>query len=267
MSDIKCIHGIDARLPCARCRRMRLDDLEDLRDQVHHRWVDRLLGFVVLLLVAAVLLLPDEAEAAEFPVCWENPSETEDGTELTDLRAIWAHVGQVAGTWTQEYELADAQGLEGEQQCADIVVSAPGTYFVALTAVDAQGDRSDFSNVKQDEAVGSPPDPPEPQISLILNCELTECIRATVVAGVTGEPLIIRWDTEDRPFVVRIYAWPSGTVPVAQAERDGPANQFTWTPARAGIYYATVEGPALTTGEISHLIYIQLAAPDPGGIE
>lgn len=187
---------------------------------------------------------------------------------------------------------------EGRGLCVD-VAAAPAQYYIRMTASDSEGNESQLSGqVKEDlpgEVCWQNPDqnvdlssltdlvrvtvyydvspiriltvrPKTPYVSIpkVVACG-GNCATAAVHQSETGQDVVIDWLTTDGPFTLRVLEWPDGTTPVAQANTAN--NSFTWTPAKAGIYFVTIEGQALTTAGIGHLFYIKLAAPTGGGID
>ena len=79
-----------------------------------------------------------------FMVCWDNPTTNTDGTPLEDLEAVKIYVGSSPGQYdTRLYTKPTTE--PGIQLCTNIKVS-PGQYWVAGTAINSEGEESDFSN-------------------------------------------------------------------------------------------------------------------------
>jgi hypothetical protein len=71
---------------------------------------------------------------------WQAPTQNVDGTPITDLAGYVVYWGTQSGSYTGNHRIDDPAVTEWE---ADI---APGDYYFALTAFDAAGNESDYSN-------------------------------------------------------------------------------------------------------------------------
>ena len=83
-------------------------------------------------------------------VCWVNPTQNVDGSDLTDLETIKLYKdGLLLGSYD-----ADEPGAN---QCVTFRI-AEGTYDFTATAVDADGNESAFSNMveKTESRLGGP---------------------------------------------------------------------------------------------------------------
>jgi hypothetical protein len=76
---------------------------------------------------------------------WQAPRENTDGTPLTDLAAYRIYVGTVSRQYDQQVQLGNPTAT------SHFVELQRGEYFVAMTALDAEGNESAYSNeiVKQ----------------------------------------------------------------------------------------------------------------------
>ena len=72
--------------------------------------------------------------------CWVPPSENVDGTPLTDLAGSVIYWGTSSRSYTNSHTLNDPTAT-----CFNIR-SAPGDYYVAMTAFDREGNESAYSN-------------------------------------------------------------------------------------------------------------------------
>lgn len=72
---------------------------------------------------------------------WEAPTERTDGTALTDLAGFRIHYGRMSGVYDYQIDL-NTPGLL-TYVIEDLV---PGEWYFAVTAYDANGLESDFSN-------------------------------------------------------------------------------------------------------------------------
>jgi len=98
-----------------------------------------------LILSIALLLWAQSADA--FRLCWTNPTSNVDGSPLEDLYRVVVYIGKTSRQY--DYRTVPHEtSVAGAQICTNIKVS-PGVYFVAATAVDAEGNESAFSNEVQ----------------------------------------------------------------------------------------------------------------------
>lgn len=71
---------------------------------------------------------------------WQAPTENVDGTPLTDLAGYRIHYGPASRSYTGDAPVANPSATS-------TTISLPsGTYYVAMTAFDAQGNESAYSN-------------------------------------------------------------------------------------------------------------------------
>jgi hypothetical protein len=71
---------------------------------------------------------------------WQAPTENVDGTPLTDLAGYRVYYGVASRNYSDTAEVDDA-----DTTSIDLQVGA-GSYYVALTALDADGNESGYSN-------------------------------------------------------------------------------------------------------------------------
>jgi len=189
---------------------------------------------------------------------------------------------------------------EGASFCVTVTPDVPGLYYFRATATNSEAETSAFSpdptlrkqlpgdicwqnpsqNVNETTLVDlvsirvyydtepinvlpAVPSAPATTITMTADCAQT-CQSATVIQGETGTEITIDWNTSDGPFEVRVLKWPDGTVPVAVGTMQG--NTFSWAPTKAGVYYVTLEGQTLSSGVMTHLFFVKLAAPSGGGL-
>ncbi|MEJ2088952.1 MAG: hypothetical protein P8Y69_10885, partial [Gammaproteobacteria bacterium] len=74
------------------------------------------------------------------PLSWVAPTENVDGSTLTDLAGYRIYWGTSSRTYTDMEELTDPQAT------SHTLSLVSGDYFVAMTALDAQGNESAYSN-------------------------------------------------------------------------------------------------------------------------
>lgn len=71
---------------------------------------------------------------------WQAPTENVDGTPLTDLAGYRIYYGQLSRSYTGDSAVDDPSA-------SSTTISLPsGTYYVAMTALDAEGNESTYSN-------------------------------------------------------------------------------------------------------------------------
>ena len=71
---------------------------------------------------------------------WVPPTENADGTELNDLAGYRIYAGERSREYDEIVELADPTA-------SDARITLPsGDYFVAMTAIDLEGNESAYSN-------------------------------------------------------------------------------------------------------------------------
>lgn len=73
-------------------------------------------------------------------LAWQAPTENVDGTPLTDLAGYRIFYGEQSRSYTEELALTDAAATDHS------LTLPSGYYYFALTAVDAAGNQSAFSN-------------------------------------------------------------------------------------------------------------------------
>lgn len=90
-------------------------------------------------ILLAILLWPGLLWAVE--VCWQPPTENVDGTPLTDLDAYRIYWGSQTRDYTGNLLLADET-----LTCYELIEPGNGVWFLAMTAIDAEGNESAYSN-------------------------------------------------------------------------------------------------------------------------
>ncbi len=88
--------------------------------------------------------------SASFSVAWKAPTTSADGTALEDLasyRLYYSTDSALDRSTATEVDLGDST------HCT-VRGIAPGTYFVAVSAVDQRGNESDLSNTIRIDVVG-----------------------------------------------------------------------------------------------------------------
>ncbi len=71
---------------------------------------------------------------------WQPPTENVDGTPLTDLTGYHIHFGPDSRNYTDEVPVSGAGTTDQD------LVLASGSYYIAMTALDADGNESGYSN-------------------------------------------------------------------------------------------------------------------------
>lgn len=91
--------------------------------------------------IAPSAALPPTSGTGSVSLSWTPPTENEDGTPLTDLAGYRLYYGATSGDYTAQVDITDRTAT------SYIVESlAPGTWYFALTAVNAAGAESAKSN-------------------------------------------------------------------------------------------------------------------------
>lgn len=103
---------------------------------------------ILLILISLFLAIP--AHALE--VCWDDPTENTDGSPITDLPLRYA---VYYGTTSREYPFTILTTDPDGDKCHSWSPE-PGTYFIALTAIDSDGDESAYSNEVVKTQIGAP---------------------------------------------------------------------------------------------------------------
>lgn len=83
-------------------------------------------------------------------VNWVAPTQNTDGTPLTDLAYYRIYYGTEQGVYVDNILIPDPSAVSHE------FTPAPGDYYVAMTAVDEEGNESQYSN----EVLKNEPYPP-----------------------------------------------------------------------------------------------------------
>jgi len=105
------------------------------------------LAFIVLDFMACPHAHAAEATiegTGQMQLSWQAPTENVDGTPLTDLAGYVLYWGPTSRTYIDSASITDETLTGGSFQ---ITVTALVTeYFIAITAVDAEGNESAYSN-------------------------------------------------------------------------------------------------------------------------
>jgi hypothetical protein len=80
------------------------------------------------------------ASAGGVSISWVPPSENVDGSPLGDLLEYRIYVGVQSGAYQEIVNLSDPTAT------SHFLNASPGDYYVAVTAVDIDGNESAFSN-------------------------------------------------------------------------------------------------------------------------
>jgi hypothetical protein len=78
-------------------------------------------------------------EVVDNTVRWAAPTENVDGTDLTDLNGFAVYWGNSSRNYNSSTNL----GAGAREWTLDV---APGTYYLAVTAINSQAEESDYSN-------------------------------------------------------------------------------------------------------------------------
>lgn len=71
---------------------------------------------------------------------WQAPQENEDGSALTDLAGYRVYYGLTSGNYT------DSLSIDSSDATSHSMTLSSGSYYFAMTAVDADGNESGYSN-------------------------------------------------------------------------------------------------------------------------
>ena len=110
------------------------------------------MGLGIMLLAAPAFAQEAGSGDHRLNLNFQAPTENVDGTTLTDLAGYVVYWGTSSRNYTATYEITLRELNDQERGFASIRV-APGTYYVAMTAVDAEGNESAYSNEVQRETV------------------------------------------------------------------------------------------------------------------
>lgn len=233
------------------------------------------LPLLLIALLAAILLIgfvttPSAAQAAP-RVCWKNPTQNVDGTDLTDLEKVRVYWGAASRSYDDSLDVPT--DIPGDQVCADLSLQN-GDYYVTATAFDSAGNESGYSNEILKSVLA-----PEPPIAIELQvfCPLCESLQTELLVGTTGDSVTLSWtpDGADR-LEIEIHEYPikQDATPVAQGSVDSSNVEWVWVASRAGLFYSrqrTCTGDVCSAWANSpdqgYLYYMKLAAPTGGGIE
>lgn len=102
------------------------------------------LGVLLLSAVASAQVAePELIDPMHARLNWVAPTENVDGTPLTDLAGFKLYVGATSRTYDETIDLPDPDLTTYDY---DGSAREPGDYFFALTAYDAEGNESAYSN-------------------------------------------------------------------------------------------------------------------------
>jgi len=73
-------------------------------------------------------------------ISWQPPTENVDGSPLTDLSGFTIYYGEDSGDYTNQVEINNPSATNYS------VTLASGEYYVAMTALDLEGNESALSN-------------------------------------------------------------------------------------------------------------------------
>lgn len=71
---------------------------------------------------------------------WVAPTENADGSQLTDLNGYRVYYGQSPRNYTNNTDVDDPSATSAS------IALPPGDYYVAMTALDREGNESAYSN-------------------------------------------------------------------------------------------------------------------------
>lgn len=82
-----------------------------------------------------------QANSTSATLSWESPTTNADGTPLKDLAGYKLYFGMTSGQYKDVVDIQDPNITEHT-----IENLAKGTYYFAVTAIDTNGNESEFSN-------------------------------------------------------------------------------------------------------------------------
>lgn len=94
--------------------------------------------FIVILILSCAYALPTPKKTT---LSWIAPITNIDGTQLTDLGGYKIYWSTVSGVYID----SDSKDI-GITLSTSIPITSTGTYYFVVTAYDAAGNESDFSN-------------------------------------------------------------------------------------------------------------------------
>ena len=94
---------------------------------------------LVVLMASALACGKENAAKGTATLSWDAPATSADGTPLTDLAGYKAHYGSEAGKYVTNVDVGNVTTYTVKDLKA-------GTYYFAVTAYDADGNESTFSN-------------------------------------------------------------------------------------------------------------------------
>lgn len=168
-----------------------------------------LLGILCLLTFpSAFAVCPEPPLPGIMCVAWQAPVENVDGSPLTDLDAYRIYSGATSGNYTENIHLDDETLLEHSW------AMPPGDWYLAMTALDVDGNESAYSNEVLKTVIGSAPLPP-----IILS-------QSQTVFTVVKQP--------NRFILLPIGTVPAGTICDPNNSTNGhgvvPTDAVVWTP-------------------------------------
>jgi hypothetical protein len=104
------------------------------RDETYTLTCDSGIGEVVAMTSVSV------SSGTGIRLYWQPPTQNIDGSPLTDLDRYHIHIGTASGRYDQRITVED------ETRTTRFVELPPGEYYIAMTAVDADGNEGPYSN-------------------------------------------------------------------------------------------------------------------------
>lgn len=178
-----------------------------------HRWNWSSLAACIASLAAIALCLgASQVHAGDATLTWTTPTQRTDGSALTNLASYRIYYGTSAASLTQTASVTNP-GLV----TYTIQNLAPGTWYFAMTALDAGGLESARTNVVSKVILQAPPNPPG---------NLT--VAALLVYQVSGVP--------NKFQLAAVGTVPAGTV----CDPTQSVNGYYAVPREAVIWYGNV---------------------------
>lgn len=199
---------------------------------------------------------------AVISISWQAPTENVDGSPLTDLAAYRVYYGEASRDYSETIDITDPALLN-----YDFTPTVPGIYFIAMTAIDIDGNESAYSNEITKEEVN-----PTSTFTLLPPTQNgSTSTEGTLLIGETGKEVSFSWESVPNGRIMELQLVRFGqTTPLLQGSSG--TGSWRFTPSRAGLYVVRIrdqEDPNSTwisSNEMGLVFYFKLAAPDPGGL-
>lgn len=195
---------------------------------------------------------------AALSISWIAPTQNIDGSPLTDLAGYKVYYGDSSRSYQHHIDIEDETLLTWE------FTPPPGTWYITMTAVNAAGVESAYSNevMKVQEA------PPDSPIQLAPPTQDGATSQdGTLFVGETSKEVSFRWGPSAQAMLQLVEYGKS--VPILSGTSG--TGEWRFTPTRAGLYEVRISTDGGVTwnrsGSMGLVFFFQLSAPSGGGIE